>query len=311
MRLLRHNRAAAPPPPRAAGDRIAAFRREKAMANTIDGAGIAAEITESTRVRCAELARAKMPPGLAVVIVGENPASQIYVRKKIKACEDNGFRSRLVELPADVGEEALLRQIDSLNADPSVHGILVQLPLPADVRPEAVINRIDPRKDVDGFHPVNAGKLMAGEDSLWPCTPHGCLRLLERSGAPIEGADAVVVGRSNIVGKPMALMLLNRRATVTVCTSKTRDLAGVCSRADILVVAIGSPGFVGADMVKEGATVIDVGINRVDGKIVGDVDFGAVCGKAGLITPVPGGVGPMTIAMLLDNTLKAAAAQLG
>lgn len=274
----------------------------------IDGAAIAAELTGQVRDACAKDPRAVGRPGLAVVIVGADPASEIYVRKKIETCKSVGFHSEKVALGEDVPEHALLAEIDRLNADPMIHGILVQMPLPAHIDSRAVIDRIDPRKDVDGFHPVNSGRLMAGLDSLWPCTPSGCMHLLDRHGIPVEGANAVVVGRSNIVGKPMALMLVNRGATVTVCNSRTRDLAGTCARADILVAAAGKAGMIGADMVKPGAAVIDVGINRVDGKITGDVDFGPVSRKAGHLTPVPGGVGPMTIAKLVENTVKAAQA---
>jgi methylenetetrahydrofolate dehydrogenase (NADP+)/methenyltetrahydrofolate cyclohydrolase len=279
--------------------------------NLIDGKRVAAELTAKVRAECERMTAAIGKPGLTVVIVGEDPASKIYVRKKIQTCQDNGFESRLIELPADASQEDLLARIDELNADGTVDGILVQMPLPGHIDGQAVIDRIDPGKDVDGFHPVNSGRLMSGMDSLWPCTPHGCLDLLDHYGVEIAGADAVVVGRSNIVGKPMALMLINRRATVTVCTSKTRNLDKVCARADILVAAVGAPRMVGADMVRKGAVVIDVGINRVDGRIIGDVDFDAVAPKASLITPVPGGVGPMTIAKLLENTLKAAKRRRG
>lgn len=272
----------------------------------IDGAAVAAELTLQVKNACAKDPHAMGRPGLAVVIVGHNPASEIYVRKKIATCQEVGFHSEKVALEEGVPQHALLGEIDRLNADPSIHGILVQMPLPAHIDPRAVIDRIDPRKDVDGFHPFNAGRLAAGIDSLWPCTPSGCMHLLDHYGIAVGGAEAVVVGRSNIVGKPMALMLVNRGATVTVCNSRTPDLAGACARADILVAAAGRPGMVGEHMVKPGAAVIDVGINRVDGKVTGDVDFGAVSRKAGHLTPVPGGVGPMTIAKLVENTLKAA-----
>ncbi len=277
----------------------------------IDGKRVAAEITEQVREKCAEHAKTHIPPGLAVVIVGDDPASQIYVRKKIQACQDNGINSRQIELAGDTTQQQLLDKIGQLNEDPSIHGILVQMPLPKQIDPQAVISHINPHKDVDGFHPVNTGKLMNGTDSLWPCTPNGCLDLLDHYDIKIEGANAVVIGRSNIVGKPMALMLINRRATVTVCTSRTKDLKDVCATADILVAAVGKPRMVTGEMVKEGAAVIDVGINRLDGKIVGDVDFESVSKRAGYITPVPGGVGPMTIAKLLENTLRAAQNLLG
>jgi methylenetetrahydrofolate dehydrogenase (NADP+) / methenyltetrahydrofolate cyclohydrolase len=250
-------------------------------------------------------------PGLAVVLVGENPASQVYVRNKGRQTREAGMESIEHRLPAETTEADLLGLIARLNADPAVHGILVQLPLPDHLRAEAVIDAIDPGKDVDGFHAVNVGRLVTGQPALIPCTPLGCLDLLRRTLGSLAGAEAVVVGRSTIVGKPMAQLLLRESATVTIAHSRTRDLAAVCRRADILVAAVGRPEMLGRDHVREGATVIDVGINRVPdgaggGRLVGDVDFAAVAEVAGAITPVPGGVGPMTIACLLANTLRAA-----
>ena len=257
--------------------------------------------------------RTGVRPGLAVVIVGHDPASEVYVRNKHCACEELGLYSAAVELPAETTKEELLAKIDALNADDRVHGILVQLPLPGALtaaEPE-VLNRIAPEKDVDGFHPVNVGRLSIGEPSLAPCTPAGCLRMLELADIPIDGARAVILGRSNIVGKPMMALLLAKNATVTVCHSHTKDIAAIAREADILVAAVGRPNFVTADMVKPGATVIDVGINRVaPKKLVGDVDFEAVKEVAGAITPVPGGVGLLTIAMLMQNTVAAAQRQI-
>ncbi len=252
-------------------------------------------------------------PGLAVILVGENPASQVYVRNKHKTCEELGIRSEVITMPENTGKEELLAKIDELNADSSIHGILVQLPLPDAIRKdeEEVLNRIDPRKDVDGFHPVNVGKLVTGAPALVPCTPAGCIRMLELAEIPMDGRRAVVIGRSNIVGKPMLHLLLAKHATVTICHSHTQDLAEVCREADILVAAIGKPKFVTADMVKPGAAVIDVGINRIaPKKLAGDVDFEAVKEIAGAITPVPGGVGLLTVAMLMENVVKAAKLQL-
>lgn len=253
-------------------------------------------------------------PGLAVIIVGEDPASQVYVRNKNKACEELGFYSEMIALPADTSKDELLNRIDALNADRKISGILVQLPLPKALQPfeSEVLNRIDPLKDVDGFHPVNVGKLVTGQEPLVPCTPAGCVRMLELADIPLDGANAVVIGRSNIVGKPMMNLLLAKSATVTVCHSHTKNLAEICRKADVLVAAIGKPLFVKADMVKPGATVIDVGINRIEPKkLVGDVDFDSVKEVAGAITPVPGGVGLLTIAMLMANTVKAAKLQVG
>ena len=278
------------------------------MATRIDGKRISAEIREEIRQEGAAFAAAQgFVPGLAVVIVGDNPASQVYVRNKKKACEEVGFYSEVHALPADTTQEQLNLLVDRLNGDDRIHGILVQLPLPAHLDETEVLLRIRPDKDVDAFHPYNVGKIMIGNPDFLPCTPAGVMALLERSGIDPAGKRCVVVGRSNIVGKPMAMLLLHANGTVTVCHSKTRDLGAVCREADILVVAIGKADFVGADMVKPGAVVIDVGMNRrPDGKLTGDVDYAAVEPVASAITPVPGGVGPMTITMLLRNTLTAA-----
>jgi methylenetetrahydrofolate dehydrogenase (NADP+) / methenyltetrahydrofolate cyclohydrolase len=277
-------------------------------AKLIDGAAIA----QALQARLREQLQARWPsgvvPGLSVVLVGENPASKIYVGRKIKACAQVGIRSELIELPDSASEARVLGEIERLNADPEVHGILVQLPLPKQISVAKVQHAIRPEKDVDGFHPQNIGALVTGEPSLQPCTPLGCLKLLDEEGVPIEGRRAVVVGRSNIVGKPMALMLLQRSATVTICHSKTPDLGAVTREADILVAAVGIARLIKAPMIKPGAAVIDVGMNRLsDGTLSGDVDFAAAREVAGAITPVPGGVGPMTIAMLLHNTVLAAA----
>ncbi len=278
------------------------------MANIIDGkaisATIRAEIKEETEVF---YAKNGFRPGLAVIIVGEDPASQVYVRNKRRACEEVGFYSEAYELPADTTQEELNALVDKLNADSAIHGILCQLPLPKHLDENEVLLRIDPKKDVDAFHPTNVGRIMIGDYSFLPCTPAGVMALLERSGIEISGKECVVVGRSNIVGKPQAMLLLHANGTVTVCHSRTKNLAEVCRRADILVAAIGKADFFTADMIKEGAVVIDVGMNRrSDGKLTGDVDFASVAPKASYITPVPGGVGPMTITMLMQNTLTAA-----
>ncbi len=252
-------------------------------------------------------------PGLAVIIVGSDPASQVYVRNKHKACEALGIYSEVIEMPAETTKEELLAKIDALNADERIHGILVQLPLPAAITAaeSEILNRINPDKDVDGFHPVNVGRLGIGEPGMVPCTPAGCVKMLELAGLPMDGQRAVVIGRSNIVGKPMANLLLQHNATVTVCHSKTENLPAIPREADILVAAIGKPKFVTADMVKPGATVIDVGINRIaPKKLVGDVDFEAVKEIAGAITPVPGGVGVLTVAMLMENVVTACERQL-
>ena len=278
------------------------------MAMRIDGKAISAQIREEIKEQTAAfVAERGYAPGLAVVIVGEDPASQVYVRNKALACEQVGFYSEVHRLPAQTKQEELNALVDRLNADPRIHGILVQLPLPKHLDETEVLLRIDPAKDVDAFHPYNVGKIMIGDYDFLPCTPAGVMALLERSGIDPAGKECVVIGRSNIVGKPMAMLLLHANATVTVCHSRTKDLAEVTRRADILVVAIGRADFVGADMVKLGAVVIDVGMNRrADGKLTGDVDFAAVEPIASAITPVPGGVGPMTITMLLQNTLTAA-----
>ncbi len=278
------------------------------MANLINGkeisAAIRAEIKEETEQF---YNKHGFRPGLAVIIVGEDPASRVYVRNKRLACEEVGFYSKSYELPAETTQEELNDLVDRLNADDTIHGILCQLPLPSHLDENEVILRIDPRKDVDAFHPVNVGKIMIGDYDFLPCTPAGVMELLKRSGIEICGKECVVVGRSNIVGKPQAMLLLHANGTVTVCHSRTKNLAEVCRRADILVAAIGKADFFTADMVKEGAVVIDVGMNRrADGKLTGDVDFPSVAPKASYITPVPGGVGPMTITMLMKNTLTAA-----
>ena len=278
------------------------------MAKIIDGKLISAQIREEIAEKVKEYnTRTGKLPGLAVVIVGENPASQVYVRNKKKACEQVGFNSWVYEMPENTTQDELNALIDKLNEDGAVHGILVQLPLPKHLDEEQVILRIKPEKDVDAFHPTNVGRITIGNPKFLPCTPAGIMELLHRSGIEIAGKECVVIGRSNIVGKPMALLLLSENGTVTVCHSKTRDLKEVCRRADILVVAIGKADYVTADMVKEGAVVIDVGMNRnAEGKLTGDVDFASVSEVASHITPVPGGVGPMTITMLLQNTLRAA-----
>ncbi len=282
------------------------------MAKLIDGKAIAAEIRAEIAAETSEFKKRNgYAPGLAVIIVGEDPASRVYVRNKHRACTEVGFESFGYELPADTDEATLLALIDELNHDERVHGILVQLPLPAHLDEEKVLLAISPEKDVDAFHPYNVGRIMIGNYDFLPCTPAGVMALLERSGVEISGKECVVVGRSNIVGKPQALLLLEKNGTVTVCHSRTRELAAVCRRADILVCAIGKPEFFTAEYVKEGAVVIDVGMNRrlSDGKLCGDVDFAAVEPVAGAITPVPGGVGPMTITMLLKNTFTAARKQ--
>ena len=278
------------------------------MAEIINGKLVSNVKREKIRSSVAELkAQYGITPGLAVILVGENPASQVYVRNKHKACSDVGINSIQIYLSEETTEEELLKKIDELNNDPSVHGILVQLPLPKHINEERVINSIIPTKDVDAFHPVNVGKIMIGNYSFLPCTPAGIMTLLDYYKIDITGKKCVIVGRSNIVGKPMALLLLEKNGTPTICHSRTRDLSLVTREADILVVAIGKANFIGADDVKEGAVVIDVGINRLDnGKLTGDVDFTAVEPKASYITPVPGGVGPMTITTLLENTLTAA-----
>jgi methylenetetrahydrofolate dehydrogenase (NADP+)/methenyltetrahydrofolate cyclohydrolase len=276
-------------------------------ARVIDGVAIAKDIRARWRTRAEAVARRGVTPWLAVVLVGENPASRVYVRNKMKACAENGVHCELHEFPADASEEAVLARILALAADPNVHGILVQLPLPSHFHNGKVLDAIPVEKDVDGFHLYNLGGLVVGEAVFPPCTPYGVMSMLDYLQIPIEGQNAVVIGRSNIVGKPLALMLLARSATVSICTSKTRNLSQYTLLADILVVATGKPHLVTGPMVKEGAAVIDVGINRLaDGKLVGDVEFDSVRERAGWITPVPGGVGPMTITMLLANTIQAA-----
>ena len=276
-------------------------------AQLLDGNALSKKLRAEIAARAAIVTAKGVRPGLAVIVVGDNPASQVYVRNKVKACEDVGFHSVLEPYPADLGEEELLARIATLNADPAIHGILVQLPLPEHIAAERVLEAIAPEKDVDGFHVSNAGALMVGKPEFIPCTPYGCMKILESIEYPIRGARAVVVGASNIVGKPMAMLLLQAGATVTICNSKTRDLAHHTKDADILVVATGKPKMISGDMIKNGAVVIDVGINRLpDGKLCGDVDFDTAKYVAGWITPVPGGVGPMTITMLLMNTLEAA-----
>lgn len=272
----------------------------------MDGKAQAAQLMASLRGRVAALKARGVQPGLAVVLVGDDPASQIYVRNKERACQELSLHSETIRLPADTTQAALEAQIDRLNADPRIHGILVQLPLPAGLDEEAALARILPEKDVDGFHAVNAGKLMTGADGVIPCTPKGILYMLKASGVPLAGKEAVVIGRSNIVGKPVAMLLLRENCTVTICHSRTENLPAVTRRGDILIAAVGKAGFVTANMVKPGAAVVDVGINRVDGKVVGDVDFAAVFQVAGWISPVPGGVGKMTIGMLMENTIAAA-----
>ena len=272
--------------------------------NIINGKEIANQLLATAAEK---MAVAGKPVGLAVVIVGENAASQVYVRNKVNACAKTGISSTRYDLPETLSEAELLAQIHALNADDSVHGILVQLPLPKHIDAEKVLETIAVEKDVDGFHTTHMGRLVADLPSLRPCTPAGCMLLLQSTGVNLAGANAVVVGRSHIVGKPMAIMLINAGATVTVCNSKTKDLAAVCRNADVLVAAVGRANFITKDMIKPGAIVIDVGINRLeDGSITGDVDFAGAQGIAGAITPVPGGVGPMTIAMLVHNTLSAA-----
>lgn len=282
------------------------------MARILSGKEFAARIKEDAARGVAALKAAGVLPRLAVIIVGSDPASEVYVRNKQRTCEELGIRSDHIALPAETTKEELLACIEELNVDPEVHGILVQLPLPTQIAEdeEEILSHIDPHKDVDGFHPVNVGHLVLGAPGLRPCTPAGCIRMLDYAGIPIEGAHAVIIGRSNIVGKPMAHLLLERNATVTICHSRTQNLAAIARTADILVAAVGRPHFVTADMVKEGATVIDVGINRIaPKKLVGDVDFDAAAAVAGAITPVPGGVGLLTVAMLMENVVQAAKAQ--
>jgi methylenetetrahydrofolate dehydrogenase (NADP+)/methenyltetrahydrofolate cyclohydrolase len=280
-------------------------------ARILDGKALAERVVADVRERiAARVAQGRAAPGLAVVLVGENAASQIYVRNKRRMTEASGMRSFAFDLPATASEAEVLDRVRALNADPAVNGILVQLPLPKQVDAERVIELIDPRKDVDGFHPYNIGRLVLKAPTLRPCTPYGCMRLIAETGEDLVGKHAVVIGQSNIVGRPMALELLMARCTVTICHSATRDLPGLVRQADIVVAAVGKANFVAGDWIKPGAIVIDVGINRLpDGKLAGDVDFAAARDRAGWITPVPGGVGPMTIATLLANTLRAAELQ--
>jgi methylenetetrahydrofolate dehydrogenase (NADP+)/methenyltetrahydrofolate cyclohydrolase len=276
-------------------------------AQLIDGNALSRQLRTEVATRAQALKMQGLTPGLAVILVGDNPASQVYVRNKVKACEDSGLHSVLEKYDAGLSESALLARVDALNQDPTIHGILVQLPLPPHIDSQKVIEAISPLKDVDGFHIASAGALMTGMPGFWPCTPFGCMKMLESISYNLKGKHAVVVGRSNIVGKPMALMLLQQNATVTICHSSTKDLKSQTLQADVIVAAVGKRNLITADMVKPGAIVLDVGMNRNDeGKLCGDVDFEGVRQVAGYITPVPGGVGPMTITMLLVNTLEAA-----
>lgn len=282
------------------------------MAQIIDGKAISAKVKAEVREEADALKAKGISIGLAVVIVGNNPASRVYVNNKKKACAEVGFESSEYALPEETTQEELLALVDKLNNDDKVNGILVQLPLPSQIDEKAVINAIRPEKDVDAFHPVNVGKIMIGDFAFLPCTPAGVMELIKSTGVDISGKECVVIGRSNIVGKPMAMLLLHKNGTVTICHSKTKNLAEVCRRADILVAAVGRANFVTADMIKEGAVVIDVGMNRLEnGKLCGDVNFAECFEKAGYITPVPGGVGPMTIAMLMRNTLTSAKIKAG
>ncbi len=276
------------------------------MATILSGIELSQQLLAEQKLEVERMLALGLTPGLAVVLVGEDPASEIYVRNKGRACEAIGIQSTTIKLPGDVQQEDLLKIVDDLNADDAIHGILVQLPLPKHICEDEVLLSILPEKDVDGFHIQNAGKLFTGLPGMKPCTPKGILYMLKSIGVELSGKHAVVIGRSNIVGKPIAMMLLNENCTVTMCHSRTKDLPSITRQADIIVVAIGKPRFLTADMVKEGAMVIDVGINRIDGKVVGDVDFEQVQHVAGYITPVPGGVGKMTISMLMQNTLEAA-----
>ena len=276
-------------------------------AQRIDGIALSHKLRADVSSRTAALKAKGITPGLAVILVGENPASQVYVRNKVKACQESGLHSLLEKYSEDMSEKALLERIESLNQDPSIHGILVQLPLPQHIDAQRVIEAISPYKDVDGFHIASAGALMTGMPGFWPCTPYGCMKMLESIAYDLKGKHAVVIGRSNIVGKPMAMMLLQKNATVTICHSATPDLKAMTLQADVIVAAVGKRNVLTADMVKPGAVVLDVGMNRNDeGKLCGDVDFEGVEKVASYITPVPGGVGPMTITMLLVNTLEAA-----
>ena len=275
-------------------------------AQILDGKVMSAELRAEIAQRVAALKERGVTPGLAVILVGNNPASEIYVRNKGKGCEETGMYSRTINLPEQTSQAELESEIEKLNADPAIHGILVQLPMPKHLDEQAALAKILPEKDVDGFHLINAGHMMTGTEGVIACTPRGALYMIKSTGIDLNGKEAVVIGRSNIVGKPMAMLLLRENCTVTICHSRTKNLVEHTRRADILVAAVGKAGFVTADMVKPGAVVIDVGINRVDGKVCGDVDFEHVKEKASWITPVPGGVGKMTITMLLDNTVEAA-----
>ncbi len=276
-------------------------------AQLIDGNALSKQLRADVSARVTALKARGVTPGLAVILVGDNAASQVYVRNKVKACEDTGMHSVLETWPATMTEAELLARVDAMNRDPSIHGILVQLPLPAHMNAQRVIEAISPEKDVDGFHIASAGALMTGLPGFWPCTPYGCMKMLESIGYDLKGKHAVVIGRSNIVGKPMAMMLLQQNATVTICHSGTQDLKAMTLQADVIVAAVGKRNVLTADMVKPGAVVLDVGMNRNDeGKLCGDVDFAGVKEVAGYITPVPGGVGPMTITMLMVNTLESA-----
>lgn len=282
-------------------------RRKITMAKIIDGKAVSAKVKEQVRKEAEVLKNQGIEIGLAVVIVGNNSASRVYVNNKKKACEEVGFNSYEYALPEETTEAELLELVEKLNSDDKVNGILVQLPLPKQINENAIINAIRPEKDVDAFHPENVGHIMIGDFSFLPCTPAGVMELIAETGVDVCGKNCVVIGRSNIVGKPMAMLLLHKNGTVTICHSRTKNLAEICSKADILVAAVGKAKFVTPDMIKEGAVVIDVGMNRDEnGKLCGDVDYAACFDKAGYITPVPGGVGPMTIAMLMRNTLTAA-----
>lgn len=280
------------------------------MAKIIDGKAIAATIRQEVAAEAAALTKQGVTPGLAVILVGDDPASCTYVRNKQKACQESGIYAEQITLPADTTQEELLKTVEELNARTDIHGILCQLPLPRHLDDKTVIAAISPHKDVDAFHATNVGHIMIGDHRFLPCTPAGVMELIHRTGITVEGKECVVIGRSNIVGKPMAMLLLHENGTVTICHSRTKGLADICRRADILVAAVGKPKFVTADMVKPGAVVIDVGMDRDEnGKLCGDVDYAAVEPVAGAITPVPGGVGPMTIAVLLKNTITAAKLQ--
>lgn len=284
---------------------------DSTVAQLIDGVALSQKLRAMAGARVEQLKANGIAPALAVILVGDNPASQVYVRNKVKACKDIGVQSVLEQYPSDFAQNQLLKRIDELNRDQSVHGILVQLPLPSHIDANMVIESIAPEKDVDGFHVASAGALMTGLPGFWPCTPHGCMKMLESINFDLRGKHAVVIGRSNIVGKPMALMLLQKHATVTICHSATANLKAMTLQADVIVAAVGKRGILTADMVKPGAVVLDVGMNRDDkGKLCGDVDFEGVRQVASHITPVPGGVGPMTITMLLLNTLEASERKL-